>query len=94
MTSEQLLASIYGILVKECGAPLESEQDFIRSIINGCQEYRCCPRLGFGGKFYVDHFEVQYYIEDTSPEKEEIKNKVNTKIKLLIDCLNRNLFSK
>ncbi len=82
-TSDQL-RQIFIILVEECDALPNECEAFIYHISRDCQEYRCCHALGFGGKFYSDTCNVDYYIEDKTPEKEKIRKKTNEKLQELI----------
>ena len=83
-TSYQLRV-IFDILVKECGANSTEKEAFVYHISRGCQEYRCCWALGFGGKFYPDSGIVTYYEEDRTPERELILGKTNRRLQTLIE---------
>jgi len=84
MTEKQLAESVYDILIELCGAPPDGKDSFVQAIVGGCQEYRCCPALGFGGKFYSDAFYVSYYIEDQTPKREAIRIATNERLTELL----------
>jgi hypothetical protein len=75
---------VYTILVEECGAAPQQEyaDDFIRSMLNECREYRFQGDLGFGGKCYFDHRRVwvSCYREDRTPERDAMIAKANSRL--------------
>ena len=84
-TQEQL-KQIFTILQEECGALPSDRESFVFHIYRGCQEYRCCYKLGFGGKFYPDpEPHVSYYKEDETPEREKIREKTNKRLQKLVE---------
>lgn len=80
---EKQIRETYSILVELCGALSEDEDDFVESILVGCKEYRCCHKLGFGGKFFTDSFSVEYYKEDENPTRDAIRSETNRKLRKL-----------
>lgn len=78
--------TVYNILIELCGAPSEDydRECFVRAIMDGCKEYRCCPKLGFGGKFYIDSFSVAYYQEHKTPKRDKIQNTTNERLASLL----------
>ncbi len=62
--SDQKFNDVFDILVRDCGAFEEDRGNFLCCMMNGCREYRCCPRLGFGGKFRPITMSVDYYQDD------------------------------
>ncbi len=53
-------------------------QEFLR-------EWRFCGLFGFGGKFYRDHtsWRVGHYREDDTPERNKLRDEINTKLDAL-----------
>lgn len=74
---------VYSILVEFAGAPLEDTEHFIRCHCERhteeryTEEYRFQGIFGMGGKYYHLENKIQYYREDETPEKNEIRDKVN-----------------
>lgn len=75
--------SVFDILVRDCGAAEEDRGNFLWCMNGGCEEYRCCPRLGFGGKFRPATMSVDYYPEDKTAERDSIARTVNQKLSRL-----------
>ena len=62
------------------GIDMEKQLFIFHATREGITEYRCVPKLGFGGKFYNDDnnaWRVGYYSEDTTPEKDALVKKIN-----------------
>lgn len=87
MTQEEA-NTIFNVLKKECGADESDRDQFIHYYTNeigtpgqmsGHSEYRICRKLGFGGKFRTNglHCYVNYYQEDKTPQREQIRIKTN-----------------
>jgi len=80
---------IYDILIEECKA---SSEDYMRDMFlhsfPECEEYRFQGNLGFGGKIwwrdYDKRMDVTCYREDETPERLEIIQRVNKKLKELL----------
>lgn len=79
--TEAQLNEVFDILVSDCGAIEYDRFDFVlRHMAGDCREYRCCGALGFGGKFYIDRFQVDGYQEDMTHKRKGIRDRVNAKL--------------
>jgi len=80
--------AIYDILVEHAGAQSDPDErwSFVHAVVKGTTEYRFIGNLGFGGKFWPDHWTVTCYIEHETPERTEIIRRTN---KALADLLER-----
>jgi len=82
----ELAATIYRILVDECGADPESEGDFVlafSSSMKAPSEWRFCGNLGFGGKYRHPNMRVDCYPEDSTPERELMISRANKRLQEL-----------
>jgi hypothetical protein len=74
---------IYDVLVGRAGASPLGREAFVHLIQRDTHfpiEYRFVGSLGFGGKFRVDsdgRWYVDFYPEDTTPEREEARDRTN-----------------
>lgn len=78
---------VLNILRHECGYKIDNHEvdNFLRNIMEGCQEWRFMGALGFGGKFrnngnndntpYVD-----CYPESRTPERDTMIAKANERL--------------
>ena len=84
MTREQSNA-VYDILVAVCSAPDDdcARSSFGTTMLQGCSEYRFCGIFGFGGKFWLGDFAVNYYRENATPKLDRIQNDANAKLAAL-----------
>lgn len=86
MTREQSDA-VYDILVADCGAIDDSgggwRSAFATAQAQGCPEFRFSGVFGFGGKFWIGDFAVNYYREDMTPKLDRICDAVNAKLAAL-----------
>lgn len=79
MTKEKA-NKIYDILVSIGGAYEPERDSFVYHHTEskyGCSEWRFSGKLGFGGKYRSLRNTVDYYAEDTSPERDSIVEKIN-----------------
>ncbi len=83
--TEDQARQVYAVLVKQCGAPPTDCDSFVYHILEGCEEYRCCWRFGFGGKFYTDGCRVDGYPEEMTRELRRLRTKVNKQLKKLME---------
>lgn len=84
MTREQSDA-VYDILVAVCYAPDDdlARSSFAAMMAQGCCEYRFCGIFGFGGKFWIGDFAVNYYREDATTKLDRIQDDANAKLAAL-----------
>lgn len=80
--------AVYDILVADCGAidddtPFGGRSAFAAAQAQGCSEYRFCGVFGFGGKFWLQDFAVNYYPENATPKLDQICDAVNAKLAAL-----------
>ena len=82
------MEKVYEILIKDCGANQEQRLNFLAYMTNSDLplEWRFIGKLGFGGKLYKQgkKMYVSCYPEDLNPERQEIINSVNEKLKAII----------
>jgi hypothetical protein len=79
-----IIAEIFDILVDECGARESEREDFFHHWPE-CVEYRFQGKLGFGGKVFCSGGKVwvSCYLEDETPERNEIIKRANDRIAAL-----------
>jgi len=79
---------VYDILVSDGGAVEDDRSSFIYHHCEdkyGCMEWRFYGKLGFGGKYRSQSNRVTMYSEDRTPEREEIKKDIDSKLSLIKD---------
>ena len=84
--SEDKANKIYDLLVSIGGASEHERDNFVyhhSKIKEGCDEWRFCGKLGFGGKYYSKRNVVSCYKEDENKERSEIIVKLNKELKKL-----------
>lgn len=90
---EYIYHNIYDILEEYTGAMPHERDDFVDYFAhkNGV-EYRCCPKLGFGGKFWNNAcmLYVSCYPEDEDNERYMIIEHVNGLLKHILEDYLRN----
>lgn len=77
---------IYDIL-EGCGADEQMRGSFLYHHINAefpVSEWRFCGKFGFGGKYRSGTNTVDFYKEDTTPERIELAKTINEKLSKLI----------
>lgn len=77
---------IYDIL-EEAGANPRERGHFLYNHINAefpATEWRFCGKFGFGGKYRSDKNTIDFYKEDTTPERIELAKTINGKLSELI----------
>jgi hypothetical protein len=87
MHNADYVASVWDVLVAECGARESERQDFMHHWPK-CVEYRFCGSLGFGGKVWSNNGRVYVscYQEDETPERRALVDQTNARLDaLLID---------
>lgn len=82
MKPHEIFSTIYDVLVTHAGANPKSKDEFIEGCLQTkfpMTEWRFQGNLGFGGKFYRNSsgHRVGYYLEDKTPDREAIVEKVN-----------------
>lgn len=79
------LNQIYDILVNLAGADEYHRDSFVFLHMEEipCREFRFIGNLGFGGKYRSEKNKVDYYSEDTTPERESIVEKTNNALALI-----------
>lgn len=88
----ELASSVFNLLVEIGGADDNCRQNFIRyfsggeKYSSGSYEYRFQGHFGFGGKlrFNGERLYADYYLEDQSPQRDEILSKLNTRLERLL----------
>lgn len=81
--SKEFAEKVYDVLIKEAGAGASNEWDkesFIYHHEKGCDEWRFCGKLGFGGKYRSNTNTVDCYLEDLTPERELIIKQTNLEL--------------
>lgn len=81
--SESELDSIFTILVEIGGANESMRSSFIHNHIDGCKEWRFMGYLGYGGKYRSKSNTVDCYLEDETPNRLEIIEKLNRRLGVL-----------
>jgi len=85
---ETLLHKVYDLLEERLGAEPWNRDDFIDYFAhqNGV-EYRCCPVLGFGGKFwnYDGKLYVSCYPEDETDDRYVLIEEINGLLKHILE---------
>lgn len=84
--SQELAATIYRILVDECGANSKNEGHFVStfsSASNVPSEWRFSGNLGFGGKYRHPGMRVDCYPEDSTPDREAMISRANVRLQEL-----------
>jgi hypothetical protein len=83
---------VYDMLMTKGDAPAYAREAFVHAFIepppaHQASEWRCVPKLGFGGKFWrnAGRFYVSYYPEDRTVEREKILEEINDSIDQLVD---------
>lgn len=74
---------IYNLLVKIGGAREDDRDSFIHHHCEskyGCNEWRFCGKLGFGGKYRSVYNKVTCYKEDETPERVELIKQLNVEL--------------
>ncbi len=70
--------AIYSILVNEAGANESGRECFIAVFMQDPpREYRFQGALGFGGKFWLDRYDVNCYREDEDDDRRRMIDKTN-----------------
>jgi hypothetical protein len=86
--TRQEASDVYDILIAECGAPMSERPFFIASIMEdrSIHEWRFCGNMGYGGKFKLNNGQayVTFYPEDTTPERQQIRVKVDGMLDTLL----------
>jgi hypothetical protein len=95
--------AVYDLLIQHGGAPDRDAyfENYHREAFVGAytmvptgypREWRCVPKLGFGGKFWrnAGRFYVSYYPEDKTPEREVTLARINALIDELVAQYNPN----
>jgi hypothetical protein len=85
--------AVYDVLIEHAGAPADPDRKeaFVEAYSSQGQydaiEWRVCPRLGFGGKFWQNHnhYYVSYYPEDRSDERDALRDEINRLIEKLVE---------
>lgn len=78
--------SVYDLLVKIGGASESERSSFIyhHTSKEGCDEWRFCGKLGYGGKYRSKANRVDCYKEDDTPERMEIIKELNNLLNKLV----------
>ena len=96
--TEEMANRVYDVLVETCGAPDRKDswdrESFVRNHLGDdpATEWRFQGLLGFGGKFwregYGTKWDVSYYSEDRTDERDKMVGEANKKLALLLEeCL-------
>jgi len=83
LISKEKADKVYNLLVSIGGAFEKRRKDFIYhhcESVYGCSEWRFQGKLGFGGKYYSRNNRVCFYSEDETPERNEIRSKLNDEL--------------
>jgi hypothetical protein len=86
MDKNTLFNRVYDLLVSIGGASETERRGFLYSHTEdkfGCDEWRFCGHLGFGGKFRSRRFTVDCYRESETPERLRIIAELNTALEVL-----------
>ena len=78
--TEQKANKVYDLLVSIAGADEPFRVNFIYHHCkskDGCDEWRFCGKLGFGGKYYSHLNRVDCYKEDATPETTKLIKEIN-----------------
>lgn len=85
----EMYNKIYDILEEYTDARPWHRDDFIEYFTtdSNAAEYRCCDKLGFGGKFWnnAGKIYVSCYEEDETDERYQIKETVNSILQDMLD---------
>lgn len=98
MEKEALALEVEKILIEECGLQSNSLlvengmlQRYLLEMLDkdprkANEEIRFCGALGLGGKLYFDgdSFYVGFYIEHTTEEREQMRDKANARLDALM----------
>ena len=74
------LDSVYDVLVQIAGADETMRGSFIQNHLSGCEEWRFCGRLGFGGKYRSRTNTVDCYREDETKTRRVIIKATNAEL--------------
>lgn len=83
--------AVYDVLIERGGANKDQKEAFVVAYSSRGQydaiEWRSCPRLGFGGKFWQNHnhYYLSYYPEDRSDERDALRDEINKLIDQLVE---------
>ena len=69
-------------VLRDCGAYPSQREEFIRTQISGCREYRFMGLLGYGGKFWNNsgRWYVTCYSEDRNTERDAMIESANARL--------------
>jgi len=88
MLPAKLYHKVYDILEQRLGAETWNRDDFVEYFAhNNGVEYRCCPALGFGGKFWnnAGKLYVSCYPEDETDEVYTLIEEVNVLLQHILE---------
>lgn len=76
--------AIWTVFVEHAGAPETCRDQFLSVQTHShCPEYRFGGALGFGGKFWTQHWDVTCYSEDETPQRQAIITTTNAALAAL-----------
>lgn len=74
---------VYDVLVALGGAVESERETFLYHHSGSCYtvtEWRFQGKFGFGGKYRSERNEIDYYPEDLTKDREELRTKINTEL--------------
>lgn len=84
--------AVFDLLVSTGGTHESMRDDFLyrhARLGEPCDEYRFQGKLGFGGKYLRKTNRVSLYVEDETPERVALRDRLNTELASLLDTYER-----